>query len=462
MQLQKVCAVVLCAGDGKRMKSHNPKVLCEVLFRPMIGWIDDALKAAGIGELCLVCSDQSDAVQQAVPGAEVAIQYERRGTGHAVLQAKEFLERHRGEDCVVLCGDAPFISPEVIAESYLHHKSGSYAMTVITAELPDPFGYGRIVRDSMTGFVRAIVEQADTDSATAPIREVNSGGYWFNVDFLMKAMTSFTTNNRQGEYYLTDSVAYASHSGLPIGGYRAKDPDVILGANDRAGLLRLNETANRRNIERAMAMGAELLSTDGVIIANDVEIGPDTRILPGTVLKAGTRIGGGCTLGPNTIIENSTIGDHTVVNSSQIYDSEIGSGVRVGPFSYIRPGCTVHDHAKIGDFVELKNSVIGEKTSIAHLSYIGDTDLGARCNMGGGIITCNYDGKKKYRTIVENDCFIGCNTNLVAPVRVEEGAYVAAGSTITDDVPKNALSIARARQVNKEGWNDRRAKKDDE
>lgn len=450
--MQKICAVVLCAGDGKRMKSQKPKVLCEVLFKPMVNWIEDALKEAGIEELCLVCSDKSDEVQKAVSSAEIAIQFERRGTGHAVMQAKEFLLRHKGEDCIVLCGDAPFMSAEVIAGSYQHHKNGGYAMTVITAELQNPFGYGRIVRDAENGCVSSIVEQADTDSATAPIREVNSGGYWFNVDFLMQAMESFTTNNKQGEYYLTDSVSYAAKKGLPIGGYKAKDPDVILGANDRAGLLRLNEIARMKNISKALADGVEILLTDGVIIANGVEIGADTRILPGTILRGNVTIGTGCTIGPNTVIENCTIGDNTVINASQLFDSQVGSGVRVGPFSYVRPNCKIEDHAKIGDFVELKNSTIGKKTSIAHLSYIGDTDLGQNCNMGGGIITCNYDGKHKYRTTVEDNAFIGCNTNLVAPVTVEEGAYVAAGSTITENVPKKALSIARARQVNKENW----------
>lgn len=454
--MQKVCAIVLCAGDGKRMKSRTPKVLCEVLFQPMVSWIESSLKDAGISELCLVCSDSSDAVQKAVPDAEIAIQHERLGTGHAVMQAREFLLRHSGQDCIVLSGDAPFMNEQVITRSYRHHKDGQYAMTVITAELQNPFGYGRIVRDSVTGLVQAIVEQADTDSATDALREVNSGGYWFNIDFLLGALESFTTNNKQGEYYLTDSVAYASQKLLPIGGYKVRDPDVILGANDRTGLLRLNQIAREKNIAKALENGVELLCTDGVILANGVEIGEDTRILPGTILKTGTKIGSGCVIGPNTVIENSTVGDNTVVNASQVFSSEIGSDVRVGPYTYIRPGCRIHDSAKVGDFVELKNSEIGEKTSIAHLSYIGDTTIGANVNMGGGVITCNYDGKNKFRTNIGDDCFIGCNANLVAPVTVERGAYVAAGSTITHNVPENALSIARARQVDKQDWQDRR------
>ncbi|WP_343253237.1 bifunctional UDP-N-acetylglucosamine diphosphorylase/glucosamine-1-phosphate N-acetyltransferase GlmU [Ligaoa zhengdingensis] len=449
--MQKVCAVVLCAGDGKRMKSSRPKVMCEVLFKPMIHWITDALREAGIDDLCLVCSDRSDEVQKAVPGVEIAIQYERRGTGHAVMQARDYLTRRRGGDCVVLCGDAPFLSAEVIERSYRHHKEGGNAMTVITAELADPFGYGRIVRDSRTGLVRGIVEQADTDSATAPIREVNSGAYWFQIDYLLDALGALTTDNRQGEYYLTDTVTYGARRGLPVGGFQA-DPDVILGANDRAGLLRLNEVARARTLQAALQNGVEVLVSDGVIIGADVTVGPDTRILPGTILRGRVKIGSGCTIGPNTLIENSTVGDNTTVNACQVFDSEIGSSVRLGPFSYVRPGCKIKDNAKIGDFVELKNTVIGERTSVAHLSYLGDAELGQRINMGGGIIICNYDGKHKYRTVIEDDAFVGCNTNLVAPVTVEAGAYVAAGSTITETVPAGSLSIARARQVNKEGW----------
>lgn len=454
--MQKVCAVVLCAGNGKRMKSQKPKVLCEVLFQPMVNWIANALKEAGIDEICLVCSDQWEEIQKVLPEAEIVLQHERRGTGHAVLQAREFLARHSGEDCIVLCGDAPFMSAGVLTGAYRQHRQGGCAMTVITAELHNPYGYGRIVRDSETGFVNGIVEQADTNSATAPIKEVNSGGYWFDVDFLTKVMGSFTTNNKQNEYYLTDSVALAVNAGLPVGGYKAPDPDVILAANDRAQLLRLNEVARQRNIAKALANGAELLATDGVIICNNVQIGEDTRILPGTILRGTVTIGCGCTIGPNTLLENAAVGDNSTVNSSQVFGSVLGSGVAVGPFSYIRPGCRIADGVKVGDFVELKNSNIEEKTSIAHLTYIGDSDIGENVNMGGGIITCNYDGRKKYRTTVKARAFVGCNTNLVAPVTVGEGAYVAAGSTITQDVPGNALSIARARQVNKEGWNDRR------
>ena len=454
--MQNVCAVVLCAGDGKRMHSTHPKVVCEVLFKPMVNWITDTLSACGIQDICLVCSDKSDEVQRAVPGVEYAIQHERKGTGHAVLQAYGFLERHRGKQCIVLNGDAPFIPADVISDSLRYHQQGGYAVTVVTAVLEHPFGYGRILRDARSGGVTAIVEQADADAATAAVREVNSGAYWFETDFLLQAGEGFTTSNKQNEYYLTDAIPYAIQGGRRVGGFQAENPDVILGANDRAALLRLNDIARMRNITLHLNNGVEILTADGVIIGNDVEIGTDTRILPGVILRGRVRIGQGCVIGPNTVLENCTVGDDTVINACQAFDSEIGSGVRLGPYSYVRPGCRILDHAKVGDFVELKNSVIGEKTSIAHLSYIGDTDLGKSVNMGGGIIVCNYDGKRKFRTKVEDNAFVGCNTNLIAPVTVEEGAYVAAGSTITDTVPKHALSIARARQVNKENWKDKR------
>lgn len=457
--MQKVCAIVLCAGDGKRMRSEKPKVLCEVLFKPMVNWISDALVQAGIKDICLVCSEKSDEVQRAVPKAEVVIQSERLGTGHAVMQAKSFLERHKGQNCVVLCGDAPFMSAEVITGAYKQHVSGCCAVTVITAELAEPFGYGRIIRDSATGFVRGIVEQVDTDSATAPIREVNSGGYWFNTDFLVESLQHFTTNNRQNEYYITDALPYAIKKRLPVGGYKAPDSDVILGANDRVQLLHLNEVARMRNIKKALLNGAELLCTDGVIIGEGVTIGGDTKILPNTILRGKTGIGKGCTIGPGTVLDGVQAGDRTVINASQAQNSVIGSDVTIGPYSYIRPGCTIADGVKVGDFVELKNSTIGAKTSLAHLTYVGDTDIGENVNMGGGIITCNYDGKSKHRTVIESGSFVGCNTNLVAPVKVGGGAYVAAGSTITEDVPENSFSIARARQVNKENWRDKRGGK---
>ena len=454
--MQNVCAIVLCAGDGKRMRSARPKVLCEVLFQPMVNWITDTLAACGVTDVCLVCSDKGDDVQRAVPGAEYAIQYERRGTGHAVMQAYGFLEKHRGKQCIVLNGDAPFIPSDVIVDSHRYHTEGGYAVTVVTAELENPYGYGRILRDHRSGGVTAIVEQADADTATAAVREVNSGAYWFDANFLLSAGEGFTTSNKQNEYYITDAIPYALRLGKRVGGFKAENADVILGANDRAALMRLNEIARMRNIEAHLEAGVEILCADGVIIGNDVQIGTDTRILPGTILRGRVTVGSGCTIGPNTMLENCTVGNNTVINASQVFESSIGSGVRLGPYSYVRPGCRVLDNAKVGDFVELKNSVIGEKTSIAHLSYIGDTDLGANINVGGGVIVCNYDGKRKYRTTVKEGAFIGCNTNLIAPVTVEENAYVAAGSTITDTVPPRALSIARARQVNKENWKDKR------
>ena len=465
--LQDACAVVLCAGEGKRMKSARPKVLCEVLFKPMIAWIGSALAECGISRLCLVGPPQGGEpiVRAVVEQGGFAdnqiyptVQAERLGTGHAVLQAKHFLESFPGGQCIVLYGDAPFVTPDVIRAAHEQHLREGNAITLVTAVLPDATGYGRIVRGD-DGRVLRIVEQADTDERTAAIREMNPGIYWFDIRFLLSALEELTPANAQGEYYLTDVIEIAVHRGLRVGAMASLDPDVALGANDRAGLLRLDEVARQRVLQMHLRNGVELVCTDGVVIGPDVQIGPDTCILPGTMLRGHTTIGTGCTIGPNALLEDCTVGDGTVVNASQVYRSAIGSGVRVGPFAYIRPDCTVADGAKVGDFVELKNSTVGERTSIAHLSYIGDSDLGHGINIGCGTVTVNYDGLAKHRCTIGDDAFIGCNANLIAPVTVHDGAYVAAGSTITDDVPEKALAIARSRQTVKPGWAEGKTKK---
>ncbi|MDD2954719.1 MAG: bifunctional UDP-N-acetylglucosamine diphosphorylase/glucosamine-1-phosphate N-acetyltransferase GlmU [Oscillospiraceae bacterium] len=449
--MQNVCAVILAAGDGKRMKSQKPKVLCEVLFRPMARWVADALSAAGIRELCAVCGAGAGLVQAALPECETVLQEKRLGTGHAVTQARAFLERRRDDDCLVLCGDAPFISPEAIAASLKLHRSCDAAVTLITASLEDPTGYGRILRDS-EGRVTAIVEQADASEDEAAIREVNSGAYWFRTGFLLEALSHLAPANAQGEYYLTDTVGWAVSQGLSVAGWRSPDADVIRGANDRAGLLALNEAARRRVLQKHLQNGVEILVSDGVIIAADAVIGPDTVILPGTVIKPGCVIGSGCVIGPNTMLEQSVLGDGCIVNASQIEFSKLGARVKLGPFSHVRPNSCLLDGAKVGNFVEIKNSTVGEKTAVAHLTYVGDSDVGARVNFGCGTVTVNYDGFHKYRTVIGDDVFIGCNANLIAPVTIGDGCLIAAGSTITEDVPADALAIARARQLNRPDW----------
>ena len=449
--MEQVCAVVLAAGDGKRMRSARPKVLCEVLFRPMICWIADTLEKCGIGEVCAVLGAGADQVRAAIPRFAWVEQKERLGTGHAVMQARAFLQEHRGGDCAVLYGDAPFVDADTLENAYRLHKKEGAAVTLLTASFSDPTGYGRIVRGE-GGDVSGIVEQADADEKTLQIREINAGTYWFSVDFLLDALDRLRADNAQGEYYLTDVIGIAVAQGRRVCGYEAPDSRIAMGANDRRGLLRLNEMARQAELERHMDSGVEIVCADGVMIAPDVVIGQDTTILPGTILKGKTVIGKNCVIGPNTVIEDSFVGDGCCINACQIEQSRLDERIKIGPFTHVRPNSHLKAGVKIGNFVEVKNSVIDENTAVAHLTYVGDSDVGKNVNFGCGTVTVNFDGRAKYRTVIGDDCFIGCNSNLIAPVEIGAGSYVAAGSTITDPVPDDALAIARARQVLKPGW----------
>lgn len=445
-------AVILAAGDGKRMGSDRPKVLCEVLFKPMLRWVEDACHAAGIDELYIIAGDQQDLLEQAVsPGCRFFRQPERRGTGHAVMMASEAFAQ--GGDLLVLNGDAPFVSPQAINAAYAEHLSQGCAVTLMTAKLEDPSGYGRILRGE-DGRVLAIVEQKDATPEQLQIKEVNPGAYWFRTEFLRDALPRLTCQNAQGEYYLTDTVGLASADGLRVGGCAALDPDTALGANDRRALQQLNECARRRIIQQHLDNGVDIPFSDGIVIGPEVEIAHDAVILPGTILRGKTRIGAHAVIGPNSYLVDSQVGEGSRINASYLTDSTVGKDSSVGPFSQLRPNSHLGDGVKLGDFVEIKNSTVGDKTSVAHLTYIGDSDVGAYCNFGCGVVTANYDGNQKYRTTIGDRAFIGCNTNLVPPVTVGEGAYTAAGTTIDEDVPAGALAIGRVHQQIKEGWSD--------
>ncbi|HKM33056.1 MAG TPA: bifunctional UDP-N-acetylglucosamine diphosphorylase/glucosamine-1-phosphate N-acetyltransferase GlmU [Oscillospiraceae bacterium] len=457
------CAIILAAGDGKRMRSQSPKVLNEVLFEPMLKWVISACQNAKVDKLCVVAGYKHEEIQGFLhPKYEdisIAIQHDRKGTAHAVMQAVDFLRHNNPRDTLVLCGDAPFIDEQTITASYNQHIANQSGVTVITARLENPTGYGRIIRNEQG--ITSIVEQRDCTSNQLAIDEVNSGAYWFNTQCLLDALEKIDCNNAAGEYYLTDAVGVILQSGKKADAYIAADEGVTLGANDRRTLYSLNQIAKGNAINRHFENGVEFVSLDGVIIGREVKIGAGTRILPGVILKGKTQIGENCVLGPNTVIEDSIVGDGTILNSVQAYQSEIGSHVKIGPFVHIRPNSKIHDRVKIGDFVEVKNSEIGEKTSISHLTYVGDSDVGSGVNFGCGVVTVNYDGKNKSRTTIGDNAFIGCNTNLVAPVNVGKGAYTAAGSTITKNIPDDALAIERAQLVIKEGYAKRKLKPKD-
>ena len=448
-------SVILAAGMGTRMKSKMPKVLHKVCGKPLSKWVIDASEAAGADKVCAVVGHKAETVKEVLGDVcKFALQAEQKGTGHAVMQAIDVIKNSKGE-VVILNGDTPLITAETINKAIEYHKNNGNQATVITAILDDATGYGRIVRDN-DGSVLKIVEQKDASKEEKKINEVNSGMYVFDAQSLVYALDKITPNNAQGEYYLTDTLEILLSAGKKIGGYAISDNDEIRGINDRVQLNEAEKIMQKRINEYHMRNGVTMRNPESVYIEDGVEIGNDTEICQNVTIKSGTKIGSDCVIGSGSMLDRAVIHDSVDVLSSVILESEVDEGTHVGPFAYIRPNCHVGKEVKVGDFVELKNSNIDDGTKISHLTYIGDSDVGKRVNFGCGTVTCNYDGKKKYRTTIGDDCFVGCNTNFVSPINVGDGVYIAAGSTITEDIPENSLSIARARQVNKEGWKDKR------
>ena len=454
-----VC-IVLAAGDGKRMNSVKPKVLMEVLFKPMLGWVLDSVEKINPDEICVVAGNGEEQINRYLASRSreytVVRQTVRKGTGHAVMQAEAALKNSK--NALVLCGDAPFMDDETLQAALEMHKNGSCGVTVIAASPDNPFGYGRIVRDEK-GDLLKIVEQKDATIQQQHIREINSGAYWFDSEALLEALPKLSNNNASGEYYLTDAAALIRDTGKRAAVFTAKQKSIVLGANTRQDLCSLNYFARMAVIGDLMTGGVEFPCIDGVIIGKDVTVGRDTVILPGTIIRGKCSIGCGCEIGPNTLLENVNVGDGVTLNSIQAYSSTIESGATVGPFSQIRPGSHIRENVKIGDFVEIKNSDIGEKTSVAHLTYLGDSDVGRGVNFGCGCVTANYDGVKKFRTRIGDDAFIGCNTNLIAPVEIGENAATGAGSTITENVPANALAVERTETKIVQDWEKNKLRK---
>lgn len=448
------CAIILAGGKGTRMKADCPKVMCNVIFKPMISYVIDAVKEAGAKDICVITGYRHNEVEEYLSSdIKTALQEPQLGTGHAVMQAMDFIKSHTDDEILILNGDGPLMDAETINKAYDYHKENNNAITLISAIVDDTEGIGHIKRDE-NGTLLRIVEHKDATPEEKAIKESNAGCYWFNGADLLYALGNITNNNAQNEYYLTDSLEILINAGRNAGAYVVENSEVVLGANDRKQLNDLN-TIMRRNINtKHMLNGVDIPCTDGVIIGKDVVIGNSTVILPNTIIIGDTVIGDNCTIGPNTYIDNSTVGCNVILDNCKILDSTVESGVDAGPFVKVRANSTLKKGVHIGNFVEVKNSTVGEGTKSAHLTYIGDSDVGSDVNFGCGTVTCNYDGKNKSRCKIGDGAFIGCNTNLIAPVEVGEKAYIAAGSTITDSIPERALSIARARQVIKEGWVD--------
>lgn len=435
--------IILAGGQGKRMKADMPKPMFKVLGEPMLEWVIKSCEKANLSNICIVKGYRADIIDDYINGKyETALQSERLGTGHAVMQAVPFMKKNLDGNTLVLCGDAPFIDEDTIKKSLELHNRENNSITVITSMIDNPCGYGRIVREG--NCITSIVEEKDATIEQKQIHEVNSGAYWFKTADLIEALGELTQNNSQGEYYLTDTVFIAINKGRRANAYLSENPNVVLGANDRKGLLELNTIARMEVINRHLENGVEFTCLDGITIGRDVKIGLGTEIKKGCILMGDTVIGENCVIGADTELSDTQVGDNTILNHVIANQSVVGNNVKIGPYVQLRPNSKICDGVKIGDFVEIKNATIGENTAVAHLTYVGDSDVGKNVNFGCGCVTVNYDGKVKNRCTIGDNCFIGCNTNLIAPVKLGKGVYTGAGSTITKDVPDYALAIERA------------------
>jgi len=444
-------AVILAAGQGTRMKSKLYKVLHPVCGKPMVQHVVDQVSTLNIEEIVTIIGHGAEMVKSQLGDVSMyALQEKQLGTAHAVMQASNILEGKEGVT-IVVCGDTPLIKAETMEALVKHHEESSAQATVLTARITDPTGYGRIIRND-AGLVEKIVEHKDATNEEREVNEINTGTYCFDNHSLFEALKSVSNENVQGEYYLPDVIEILKNQGEVVTAYQTDDLEETLGVNDRVALAEAERIMRSRINESHMRNGVTIVDPANTYIEADVKIGQDTILYPGTMLKGNTIIGEDCKIGPNTEIDSCEIGDGTTIRQSAAFKSSVGSRVNIGPFAHIRPESAIADEVKIGNFVEVKKAVFGKGSKASHLSYIGDAEVGSNVNIGCGSITVNYDGKNKFLTKIEDDVFIGCNSNLVAPVTIGKGAYVAAGSTITKNVPGNALSIARAHQVNKENY----------
>ncbi|MGM9944692.1 MAG: bifunctional UDP-N-acetylglucosamine diphosphorylase/glucosamine-1-phosphate N-acetyltransferase GlmU [Lysinibacillus sp.] len=446
--MTNIFAIVLAAGQGTRMKSKLYKVLHPVCGKPMVQHVVDHIGTLNVERIVTVVGHGAEMVKEQLgEQSEYVLQAEQLGTAHAVQQAEPILGTLEGTTLVV-CGDTPLIRPETMKALFDYHTSQNAKATILTAVASDPTGYGRILRD-VKGNVAQIVEQKDATEEQRKVTEINTGTYCFDNKALFEALKLVKNDNAQGEYYLPDVIEIMQKQGEIVAAYVTDNFDETLGVNDRFALSQAEEIMRARINERHMRNGVTIINPATTHISADAVIGSDTVIQPGCIIEGNTVIGEDCVIGPNSHIVNSTIGHATTIHSSVVLDSTVGNETAVGPFAHLRPASSLGDHVKVGNFVEVKKSKLGDNTKVSHLSYIGDAEVGDNCNIGCGTITVNYDGKNKFKTTIENDVFVGCNSNLVAPVTLGTGSFVAAGSTVTKDVPADALAVARARQENK-------------
>ncbi|EOS8000657.1 bifunctional UDP-N-acetylglucosamine diphosphorylase/glucosamine-1-phosphate N-acetyltransferase GlmU [Enterococcus hirae] len=444
-------AIILAAGKGTRMKSKLYKVLHPVSGQPMVEHIINRVSETNPDQIITIVGHGAEQVKaQLGERSEYALQAEQLGTGHAVLQAASFLQGKEGTT-LVISGDTPLLTTETLNNLFEYHQGKNASATILTAQAEDPTGYGRIIRDHI-GIVEKIVEQKDTTPEEALVQEINTGTYCFDNQALFEALNKVGTDNAQGEYYLTDIIEILKDAGKTVAAYQTEDFDESMGVNDRIALAKANELMRQRINKMHMVNGVSFVDPATTYIDAGVEIGSDTVIEAGVQLQGKTVIGSDCVIGAHSRIVDSVIEDHVVVEHSVIEKSLVKSHADVGPFAHLRPKAEIGEGVHIGNFVEVKNAEIGKNTKVGHLTYVGDATLGEEINVGCGVVFVNYDGKNKQRTTIGDHSFIGSNANIIAPVEIAKNTSVAAGSTITEDIPEYAMAIARARQVNKEEY----------
>jgi len=455
MIMKDTALIIMAAGKGKRMKSNLPKVLHNLAGKPILNYVLKTVDPLKVKRKIIVVGYKSEKLRELI-GDEIEYveQVEQLGTAHAVLQTKRLLSDFEG-DILILSGDVPFLTINTLKRLLKYHKDNEFSCTLISTILENPYGYGRIIRDKEGG-IKGIIEEMDLPEDKKGINEINTGIYCFNKENLFPVLEKIVPDNKQGEYYLTDTVKMLLKDGLNIGNIMAKDYSEVLGINTRVDLASASQKVYQRVRKNLMLQGVTIIDPNSTFIDEGVEIGEDTVIYPFTIIGKDSKIGKCCHIGPYSHLIDARIGKGVKVWASTIEDSSIEEGANIGPYAHLRPGTIIKKGAKIGNFVEVKKTVVGEASKASHLTYLGDAVIGKRVNIGAGTITCNYDGKRKNKTIIEDEVFIGSNNSLVAPVKLGKASYTAAGSTITEDVPAGSLAIARSKQRNIKGWGKRK------